>query len=169
MIQSQRWCLVCEYFTLHGKETPASGVGCILFVLCSIMVLMFIPCVGAFFLILVGPLLLVAWLGISLLNSLLTPWRCQVCGTTGNPAHRPGPLSQPAVPRIDLPPINLALIWSKVRWMPVAFDGTIRTCWSAVETVYDGLPEWARPIAWALGLSTPAGVVAIGIWTVIHL
>ncbi len=58
-----------------------------------------------------------------------------------------------------------------VEWgrLPSVVDHGIRACWSLVETVYAKLPDWAQPIVWALGLSAPVVIVAVWIWTVIHM
>ena len=45
----------------------------------------------------------------------------------------------------------------------------IFSCWSLVETAYARVPDWAQPIVWALGLSAPVVIVAVGIWSVLHL
>ena len=115
------------------------------------------------------PLFAVGWLAIVVLDNLLTPWRCQHCGTTGNPSSMPRPLPRPGSPSVHLPSIEWALVWLRMRRLPSVVDNGIRACWSLVETAYVQLPEWAQPIVWGLGLSAPVAIVAVGIWTVIQL
>ncbi len=151
MIQSQRWCLVCGRYTLHGKRTLSSSTGCVLLLLCSILIVLCIPCLGLFLLVPILPLFTVSLLAIAMLYNLLTPWRCQHCGTTGNPSSMPRPPSRPAFPRVHLPSIgwalpsiDWALVWSRMRRLPSVVDHGIRACWSLVETVYAVLPDWAQ-------------------------
>jgi len=166
VIQSQRWCLACKRSTLHGKQTLSCAAGCVLSLLISILIVL---CTGILGLFLLLPLVAVIWLVIAVLHDLLTPWRCQHCGTTGNPYSMPRPLPRPGFPRVHLTSIKWALVWSRMWRLPSVVDNGIRARWSLVEIVYAELPDWAQPIVWALGLSTPVVIVAVGIWTVIQL
>jgi len=169
MLQAKRWCLACEAYTLHGKRALSSSTGCVLLLLCSILIVLCIPCLGLFLLVPLLPLFAVGLLAIAMLYNLLAPWRCQYCGTTGNPSAKPRVLSRPAIPRVHLPSIEWSLVWSRMRSLPSVVDDGIFDCWSLVEIAYAHLPDWAQPIVWALGLSAPVVIVAVGIWTVAHL
>ncbi len=169
MVQSERWCLACKRYTLHGKQTLSCAVGCVLALLASILTVLCIPLLGLFLLLLLVPLFAVGWLAIAVLHNLLTPWRCQHCGTTGNPSSMPRPLARPRLPSVHLPSIEWALIWMRMRRLPSVVDNGIQACWSLVETAYVQSPEWAQPIVWGVGLSAPVAIVAVGIWTVIQL
>jgi len=169
MVQSERWCLACKRYTLHGKQTLSCAVGCVLALLGSILTVLCIPLLGLFLLLLLVPLFALGWLAIAVLHNLLTPWRCQHCGTTGNPSSMPRPLPRPRLPSFHLPSIEWALVWMRMRRLPSVVDNGIQACWSLVETAYVQSPEWAQPIVWGLGLSVPVAIVAVGIWTVIQL
>ncbi len=169
MIQSQRWCLKCKGYTLHGKQTLSCAAGCVLFLLISILTILCTSIFSLLLLPLVLSLVAVIWLVIAVLHELLTPWRCQHCGTTGNPSFMPRLPSRPAFPRVHLPSIDWAPVWSRMRRLPSVVDHGIRACWSLVETAYAQLPDWAQPIILALGLTAPVVIVAVGIWTVIHM
>ncbi len=164
MIQSQRWCLHCEDYTLHAKATPSCGMGCLLMMVSCILIFLIFPCAG-----ILAIYIPVGWLAVIILAHLLSPWRCQRCGATGNPAHEPLPREPLAFPKIHLPSLDWAMIFSRIRRSPDVIDRNIRIAWSMVEGAYSKMPDWAQPIVWGLGLSMPVAIVAIGIWTVIHL
>ncbi len=176
MRQSQRWCLTCKRYTLHGKQTLSCAVGCVLVMLVSILVVCCTGLLGSILLPIMLPVLVISWLLIAVLHSLVTPWRCQHCGTTGNPSFMPRPRPRPAFPSVGLPSIDWTLpsidwdlVLSRLRRLPYVVNNGIFASWSQVETAYAHLPDWAQPIVWALGLSTPVVIVAVGIWTAIHL
>ncbi len=182
MNQSQRWCLLCESYTLHARVTSSCGLGCLLLLLSSILLVM-ISCGGGIIVLpFFAALFVIAWLAVAILRGVLTPWRCQVCGETGNPGYEPAPtreyesipIGRAALPSMRLPDgavpnLDWAMIISGIRRLPSAIDGSIRAAWSEVEATYDGLPDWAEPIVWGFGLSMPVAIVAIGIWMVMHL
>jgi hypothetical protein len=141
------------------------GMGCLLMMLSYISIFLIIPLGG----ILVIPYIIFlpfAWVSLAILSRLLTPWRCQRCGGTGNPAHEPLPRKPLSFPKIPFPSVNWAMIFSGIRRSPLAIDQNLRIAWSMVEAGYSELPDWAQPIIWGLGLSAPVAIVAIGIWTV---
>ena len=103
MIQSQRWCLSCEDYTLHAKQSLSSGMGCLLLTISCLFIIPFgvllmtlvLGPLGFFLGILASPayvfLFVLALAGLGLLVSLMVPWRCQRCGASGNPAYQPFP------------------------------------------------------------------------------
>jgi len=72
-------------------------------------------------------------------------------------------------PRAVASTVFSSTILSKIRGASATIDRIIFMTWSLVETAYARLPDWAQPIVWALGLSAPAAIVAVGIWTVMQL
>lgn len=161
--QSQRWCLLCERMTLHGKSRFSFGIGC----LASLLT---------------GCLFLPFWLVIVCCYSLFAPDRCQICGTEGNPSQpprgwRPRPQGSsvillqnapyaPALPSPPPPayapgPIDIKATPSRhdrprrppFDWKPIL--ASLRGCRDSVIRTYVGLPEWAQPIVWGLGIAAP--------------
>jgi hypothetical protein len=178
MIQSQRWCLTCGRSTLHGKQTLSCAIGCLIAFTVLILGPLLLPVIG----LAVAPgailLLGVCWFPMAALYDLLHPWRCQICGATGNPSFKP----QPPRPRKSLGDLRLDTVYWPALWASIVtlikvvivhptavFDRVLRTTWGTVERGFLSLPEWAQPIAWALGLAVPPAVVAIGLWTVMSL
>ncbi len=165
-------------------------MGCLLLLLSSILLVIISGGAGIIVFPFFATLFVIVWLAVAVLRRLLSPWRCQVCGGTSNREYEPlpnreyeplpsreyepPPIRPAEVPRMILPDgavpnLDWAMIISGIRRSASAIDASIRAAWSAVETAYDGLPDWAQPIVWGFGLSTPVAIVAIGIWMVMHL
>ncbi len=68
------------------------------------------------------------------------------------PAHEPLPREPLAFPKIHLPSLDWAMIFSRIRRSPDVIDRNIRIAWSMVEGAYSKMPDWAQPIVWGLGL-----------------
>lgn len=61
ILQTQRYCRVCDRRTLHARSTFSNGWGCFLTI---ITLGLFLP----------------VWLVIGILEAFVTRWRCQQCG-----------------------------------------------------------------------------------------
>jgi hypothetical protein len=155
--QDRLLCLDCGKPTLHSRPHFSGGIGCILTVL-------------------TGCIFLPIWVLILVVQSF-QPMRCQTCGLTYSAsaanAHmrrlaRARAAAQPAKPTAPSePPFD----WDALRWTmfsactatTAAIEGFCRMIAREIVRGYRSLPDWAAPIIWGLGFTSPIIImVAVG-------
>jgi hypothetical protein len=152
MVQDRLYCLNCGKETLHARSQFSGAIGCILTIFTG---LLFLP----------------VWFLIAVVQST-RPMRCQICGLEYHASAvrdhaRRGRLARAAAvpPMPPRPAFDWAGLGRKIAGgVHSVSTGLAGSCEAAARNTaafYRGLPEWATPIVWGLGITAPAAGVAI--------